>query len=579
MARSRCRTDAAAISAKSCRTAPAWLGDTAAAAREPSEACWTARGIVLVTLLAIIPSCRDDGLATGTIESIDIIPYDLSESSDSDVHTASTMDSLEGGGGCSGSCGCGIAAGVCLVQQCAADGAQCITGPRPDGTICGPQNTEPKWKKGGHCEVGSCIPDFTVCDDQNACTLDERQFDLARVGQCDHRAVECDDKNPCTDDWCDKYAGCQAKANSSTCVRSDNCAAGVCKAGTCDGSVPACGAGAKCAIGKGCSCAGGQTGEGLSCACPAQTLGMRVNGVVQCAADYPVWGAEPNQPIALTANGDGTVTHGTTGLMWQQVETADPGEFHASQANYCEMLQLGGHADWRLPTAAELASIFAYPPPGADPYVNVWPDASSPLGPKATGAFVWIATATPIAAEVARFWALSNVWGLQPMRGDDQGMAPGGRVRCVRSTLDYEAKLHLAPKQRFSLAGSIAQDAVTGLAWQRHTCATPMTFGTAQEYCKGNAAGLPGSGWRLPTIRELQSLVDRQRSTGALDPEVFPTVCAQPLWPFWSTNAWLQGGARFVVNAESGETSWACGKDEGCLVEPVTHTACVRCVR
>ncbi len=57
----------------------------------------------------------------------------------------------------------------------------------------------------------------------------------------------------------------------------------------------------------------------------------------------------------LTDNGDGTVTDGNTGLMWQQEEA---GLMNWEDAiTYCEGLSLAGYTDWRLPNIKVLRSI------------------------------------------------------------------------------------------------------------------------------------------------------------------------------------------------------------------------------
>lgn len=69
---------------------------------------------------------------------------------------------------------------------------------------------------------------------------------------------------------------------------------------------------------------------------------------------------------AFTDNGDGTVSDDATGLMWTQ---ADSGGFEAGEAGdgtldwpgaiaFCEDLELAGHADWHLPDAKQLHSLF-----------------------------------------------------------------------------------------------------------------------------------------------------------------------------------------------------------------------------
>jgi hypothetical protein len=55
--------------------------------------------------------------------------------------------------------------------------------------------------------------------------------------------------------------------------------------------------------------------------------------------------------------------------------------------------------------------------------------------------------------------------------------------------------------------GSTWEDSTTGLVWQVAPAETPMDWKSAKKYCQNNKAGLPGSGWRLPDIQELSSLI------------------------------------------------------------------------
>lgn len=101
----------------------------------------------------------------------------------------------------------------------------------------------------------------------------------------------------------------------------------------------------------------------------------------------------------------------------------------------------------------------------------------------------------------------------------------------------------------------------TKLTWQRDVPATggansngTYTWANALTYCSGNTAGLPGSGWRLPNVRELLSLVDRKQKTApAIDGAVFPDT---PNTYFWSATP-LQGGSSFAwgVGFAFGESS------------------------
>ncbi len=58
-------------------------------------------------------------------------------------------------------------------------------------------------------------------------------------------------------------------------------------------------------------------------------------------------------------NGDGTVSDRATGLLWQQGDSG-AGMVWQEALDYCETLDLAGHADWRLPNAKELQSLVDY---------------------------------------------------------------------------------------------------------------------------------------------------------------------------------------------------------------------------
>lgn len=61
---------------------------------------------------------------------------------------------------------------------------------------------------------------------------------------------------------------------------------------------------------------------------------------------------------------------------------------------------------------------------------------------------------------------------------------------------------------RYVIDANTVTDAKTGLVWQREVSVVlPLSWADAKTYCAGSAGGtLPGTGWRLPTVKELQSL-------------------------------------------------------------------------
>ncbi|MDX2452128.1 DUF1566 domain-containing protein [Desulfosarcina sp.] len=54
---------------------------------------------------------------------------------------------------------------------------------------------------------------------------------------------------------------------------------------------------------------------------------------------------------------DGTVTDNRTGLMWATTDNGSPINW-PSALYYCQKFSIGGHADWRMPTIAELKSLY-----------------------------------------------------------------------------------------------------------------------------------------------------------------------------------------------------------------------------
>ena len=72
-----------------------------------------------------------------------------------------------------------------------------------------------------------------------------------------------------------------------------------------------------------------------------------------------------------------------------------------------------------------------------------------------------------------------------------------------------------APTGRFVINGAIVTDSVTGLTWQKASDNTTRLYTDANTYCTANTPALPGSGWRLPSLKELATLYDASIGTGA----------------------------------------------------------------
>lgn len=90
----------------------------------------------------------------------------------------------------------------------------------------------------------------------------------------------------------------------------------------------------------------------------------------------------------------------------------------------------------------------------------------------------------------------------------------------------------------YSADGSEVTDQSTRLTWRR--CVEGMSWsgsgctGTAGSFTHSQALvrAQAQTGWRLPNVKELASIVDDTRSNPAIDPNAFPDT---PTENFWST--------------------------------------------
>ena len=83
-------------------------------------------------------------------------------------------------------------------------------------------------------------------------------------------------------------------------------------------------------------------------------------------------------------------------------------------------------------------------------------------------------------------------------------------------------------------------DTRTGLIWQQGEPGA-MTWGNAITYCEGLTLG-GNSDWRLPNVKELESLTDDTRYNPSIDKLVFPNANASDYWSS-TTYAYYPPGA------------------------------------
>jgi hypothetical protein len=214
-----------------------------------------------------------------------------------------------------------------------------------------------------------------------------------------------------------------------------------------------------------------------------------------------------NQP-SYTDNGDGTVTDNVTGLIWQQTPQ-NAGFSYAEAEAYCESLELAGYEDWRMPTTKELFSI--------SDFSQGWPYLDT--------AYFDIASTTVSKDE--QYWTEPYVGtttegGANAAFGVNHGTGHikaypalvsgpmGNYVRAVRGGASYGIN-------DFEDNGDgTVTDHATGLMWQQADSGEGMDWEAALAYAESATTGGYGD-WRLPDIKELQSIVDYSRSPSAGD--------------------------------------------------------------
>jgi hypothetical protein len=207
----------------------------------------------------------------------------------------------------------------------------------------------------------------------------------------------------------------------------------------------------------------------------------------------------------------GVVVDTVTGLIWQQKVGADG--VHWRQArDYCNTLRLAGASDWRLPSLIELASLVDY--------TRVEPALDRTAFPEAVQGNFW--TSTPVAASPGEVWYLAFSTGFNyPGHQDLLGL----RVRCVRSPSGRAA----TPEPRYAYPSpNVVHDRATGLTWQRTLDGAVHTWTEAATTCQ--RLSLSRGKWRLPSMKELQTIVDFARHMPAMDPKAFPGAPMEQYW-------------------------------------------------
>jgi Protein of unknown function (DUF1566) len=244
-------------------------------------------------------------------------------------------------------------------------------------------------------------------------------------------------------------------------------------------------------------------------------------------------------------NNDGTITDLVTGLMWSQSPDMDgDGDIDANdKLSYddaiakAETFNLGGYDDWRLPSIKEQYSLILFS--GVDPSGYEGTETSGLIPFIDTDYFDFAYGDTDAGERIIDAQYATTTKYVDLTMGDDETLFgvnfADGRIKGYGMTMPFGPPVDKTFFVMFVRGnssygvndftdngdGTITDDA-TGLMWLVADSEETMNWEDALSY----AENLETSGytdWRLPDIKELQSIVDYTRSpsttsSAAIDP-------------------------------------------------------------
>lgn len=235
-------------------------------------------------------------------------------------------------------------------------------------------------------------------------------------------------------------------------------------------------------------------------------------------------------PSYMVTEDDSFVTDSVTGLLWERAKV-DTRFVLEGAVQHCATLaarRVQGRNDWRLPSRRELVSILDLG------HTAALPDAITSLHDA-----YW--SNTTLVGDPSSVWVINSRTGLTNFMV--VGEAVKARAVCVAGRMAGEPELIVDEE--------LVVDVSTGLVWQREPDRIGKSWRDALAYCE--TLELAGKDdWRLPSAKELQSLVDDRRSAPSIDTTAFPDTPATSFWT--STPAFNAGGAdhALVVDFSSG---------------------------
>ncbi len=290
-----------------------------------------------------------------------------------------------------------------------------------------------------------------------------------------------------------------------------------------------------------------------------------------------LYGQDAQHPGTATNyrdNGDGTVSDLVTGLMWTQTTDLDGNGIinKTDKLNFAQAMKRGtavkngGYGDWRLPTIKELYSLIRFD--GREPKPEDTEAGISGMAAFIDRSVFGFAYGDVAAGEriIDSNYASSTLYTdrttilLGPAIGQTDtmfgvnfadGRIKGYPVHHVFYVLYVRGNSSYGVSSFRNNGDGTVSDAATGLMWAEADSGQGMDWVRALEWVQEKNAEhyLGHDDWRLPDIKELQSIVDYSRSprhsgSAAID-QVFRCTAieneaGQNDWPcYWSSTTHL----------------------------------------
>lgn len=228
-------------------------------------------------------------------------------------------------------------------------------------------------------------------------------------------------------------------------------------------------------------------------------------------------------------NGNGTLTDTVTGLMWQK---ADGGEMTIEKAiNYCDTLSIAGYSDWRLPNAHEAYSILNHQ------YANPSLDVS--FFTTSAAEYWW--TSDQQCNDSTKIWCTNAGGGIGNHPKAETISAGGTKKFHARAVRDMSTP-NLIPNHFTNNGNGTITDNLTNLIWQQVVSNDSLTWEAALGYA--DTLSLAGySDWRLPNIKEIESINDEKIYNPSINTSFFSNIGIKNFWssttlPNQTTKAW-----------------------------------------